>query len=49
MNINIATIKDYDKKQRTMNNERYSKQSQSKPIKANFGKNECNLLCYRVL
>ena len=32
MNISIATIKDYDKKQRTINNERYSKQSQSKPI-----------------
>jgi len=32
MSASIATIKDYDKKQRTINNERYSKQSQSKPI-----------------
>jgi len=32
MNISIATIKDYDNEQRTTNNERYSKQSQSKPI-----------------
>jgi hypothetical protein len=32
MNISIATIKDYDKEQRTINNERYSKQTQSKPI-----------------
>jgi len=30
MNISIATIKDYGKKQRTINNERYSKQSQFK-------------------
>jgi hypothetical protein len=32
MNISIAKIKDYDKKQRTINNEHYSKQSQTKPI-----------------
>jgi len=32
MNISIATIKDYDKEQRTINNERYSKQTQSNPI-----------------
>ena len=32
MNISIAKIKDYDKEQRTINNERYSKQSQSKPM-----------------
>jgi hypothetical protein len=32
MNISVATIKDYDKKQRTITNERYSKQTQSKPI-----------------
>jgi len=32
MNISIATIKDYDKKQRTIGNERYSKQTQTKPI-----------------
>jgi len=29
MNISIATIKDYDNEQRTINNERYSKQSRS--------------------
>jgi hypothetical protein len=28
MNISVATIKDYNNKQRTTNNERYSKQSQ---------------------
>jgi len=33
MNISIATRKDYDKEQRTTNNERYSKQTQ---FKANF-------------
>jgi len=32
MNISIATIKDYDNEQRTINNERYSKQTQSKPV-----------------
>jgi len=32
MNISTATAKEYDKKQRTINNERYSKQSQTKPI-----------------
>jgi len=32
MNTSIATIKDYDNEQRTINNERYSKQSQTKPI-----------------
>jgi len=32
MNISIATIQDYDEEQRTINNERYSKQTQSKPI-----------------
>jgi len=32
MNTSIATIKDYDNEQRTINNERYSKQTQSKPI-----------------
>jgi len=32
INISIATIKDYDNEQRTINNERYSKQTQSKPI-----------------
>jgi hypothetical protein len=32
MNIKIAIIKDYDKKQGTISNERYSKQSQTKPI-----------------
>jgi len=31
-NASIATIKDYDNEQRTINNERYSKQSQTKPI-----------------
>ena len=31
MNASCYTIKDYDKKQRTINNERYSKQSQNKP------------------
>jgi hypothetical protein len=35
MTISTATTKAYAKKQRTMNNERYSKQSQSKPIKPN--------------
>ena len=32
MNTSIATIKDYDNEQRTINNERYSKQTQTKPI-----------------
>jgi hypothetical protein len=32
MNIRISIIKDYDKEQRTINNERYSKQTQTKPI-----------------
>ena len=32
MNISIAIIKDYDKEQRTTNKERYSKQTQTKPI-----------------
>jgi len=32
MNISTATLKAYANKQRTMNNERYSKQTQSKPI-----------------
>jgi len=32
MNISIAKLKDYDKKQRTTNNECYSKQTQTKPI-----------------
>jgi len=32
MNVSIATIKDYDNEQRTINNERYSKQSQTNPI-----------------
>jgi len=32
MNASIAIIKDYDNKQRTINNERYSKQTQTKPI-----------------
>jgi hypothetical protein len=32
MNIRIAIVKDYDNEQRTINNERYSKQSQTKPI-----------------
>ena len=32
MNINIAVIKDYDNEQQTTNNERYSKQTQTKPI-----------------
>ena len=36
MNVSIAIIKDYDKKQWTINNERYSKQTQTNPIKANF-------------
>jgi len=31
MNVSIAIIKDYDKKQRTIDNERYSKQTQFKP------------------
>jgi hypothetical protein len=31
MNISIATIKDYDNEQRTINNKRYSKQTQFKP------------------
>ena len=32
MNVSVATRKDYDKEQRTTNNERCSKQSQTKPI-----------------
>jgi len=32
INVSIKTIKDYDKEQRTINNKRYSKQTQSKPI-----------------
>jgi len=32
MNISIVTINEYDKEQRTINNERYSKQTQTKPI-----------------
>jgi hypothetical protein len=32
MNISAVTKKDYDKEQRTINNERYSKQTQTKPI-----------------
>jgi hypothetical protein len=32
IDISIAIIKDYDNKRRTINNELYSKQSQSKPI-----------------
>jgi len=35
MNISIAKIKDYDNEQRTINNERYSKQTQ---FKANLKK-----------
>jgi len=35
MDISIATIKDYDNEQRTINNERYSKQTQ---FKAKFKK-----------
>ena len=31
MNISIEIIKDYDKEQRTINNERCSKQTQNKP------------------
>jgi hypothetical protein len=31
MNISIAIIKDYDNEQQATNNERYSKQSQTKP------------------
>ncbi len=36
MNISIATIKDYDNEQRTINNERYSKQTQFKPNQSQF-------------
>jgi len=32
MNISVAVIKDYDNEQQTTNNERYSKQTQTKPI-----------------
>jgi hypothetical protein len=32
MTISTATLKAYAKEQRTMNNERYPKQSQTKPI-----------------
>jgi hypothetical protein len=32
MNISVATIMDYDKEQRRIDNERYSKQTQTKPI-----------------
>ena len=32
MNANAFSQKDYDKEQRTINNERYSKQTQTKPI-----------------
>jgi hypothetical protein len=32
INISIVTKKDYDKEQRTTNNDRYSKQTQTKPI-----------------
>jgi hypothetical protein len=32
IDISIATIKDYDNERRTINNERYSKQTQTKPI-----------------
>jgi hypothetical protein len=32
INISTATLKSYANKQRTMNNERYSKQTQSNPI-----------------
>jgi len=32
MNIRAATVKAYAKEQRTMNNERYSKQTQTNPI-----------------
>ena len=31
MNISAAIIKDYDNEQQTINNERYSKQTQTKP------------------
>jgi hypothetical protein len=43
INISVATIKDYDNEQLTINNERYSKQTQNKP---NFrkAKNELKLL-----
>ena len=41
MNISIATIKDYDKEQRTINSEPYSKQSQSKPILERMNVNFC--------
>jgi len=37
MNTSIATIKDYDNEQRTINNERYSKQTQTKPITPRTG------------
>jgi len=36
MNTSIATIKDYDNEQRTINNERYSKQTQFKPKQTQF-------------
>ncbi len=45
MNASIATIKDYDNEQRTINNERYSKQSQTKPI---WTKTYSNLIAQRV-
>jgi len=45
MNISIATIRDYDKEQRTINNERYSKQTQSKPIKANLPESKIDAKC----
>jgi len=45
MNTSIATIKDYDNEQRTINNERYSKQTQFKPKQSQSPKsqNECKL------
>ena len=47
MNISIAIIKDYDSEQRTINDERHSKQTQykpnSNPNKPNFQKAKLNL------
>ncbi len=53
MNVNSLITKDYRKNDAfaVQKNKPNSNpiQSQSKPIKANFRKNECKLLCYRVL
>ena len=42
MNVNLYVIEDYE-------NEPPSGPKKTNPIKANFRKNECKLLCYGVL